>query len=86
VRPSPAGAAVSRASLIAYFLGTDIVAAAHGLLTPETLWRAGVLLGPLAVGVAIGNWRFATADPGSFRRVVLVLLLSLAGLIRAAFG
>jgi uncharacterized protein len=84
--------AESRASLITYFLGTDIVAAgftaAYGLLAPAALWRAGVLLAPLGLGIAIGNRRFATTHPGSFRRVVLVLLmlLSLAGLIRAAAG
>jgi uncharacterized membrane protein YfcA len=89
---SPAGAAVSRASLITYFLGTDMVAAgfaaAYGLLTIETLLRALALLVPLALGVAIGKRRFAQSRPESFRRIVLILLmlLSIAGLIRAALG
>lgn len=89
---SPAAAAVSRASLITYFLGTDVVAAsfsaAYGLLTPAALLRALVLLVPLGCGVAIGNRRFIASDPGVFRRVVLALLMVLAitGLVRAAFG
>jgi len=89
---SPAGAAISRASLITYFLGTDVVAAgfsaAYGLLTAKALLRAAVLLLPLGLGVAIGNRRFAQSHPGSFRRVVLVLLmlLAVAGLIRAGLG
>jgi uncharacterized membrane protein YfcA len=89
---SPAGAVVSRASLITYFLGTDIVAAvfaaAYGLLTAEALLRALALLVPLALGVAIGNRRFIQSNPESFRRIVLVLLmlLAIAGLIRAGLG
>jgi uncharacterized membrane protein YfcA len=89
---SPAGAAVSRASLTMYFLGTDTVAAgfgaAYGLLTVEALVRAVVLLAPLGLGVLIGNRRFIHSNPESFRRVVIVLLLllSIAGLIRAALG
>lgn len=88
---SPAAATVSRASLITYFLGTDLVAAsvaaAYGLLTPAALLRALVLLAPLACGVAIGNRGFIVSDPGVFRRVVLALLMLLAvtGLFRAAF-
>lgn len=86
---SPAGAAVSRASLTTYFLGTDIVAAAfgaaYGLLTAEALLRAAALLAPLGLGVVVGNRRFAQAQPESFRRAVLVLLMLLAaaGFIRA---
>lgn len=89
---SPAAAAVSRASLITYFLGTDVVAAsfsaAYGLLTPAALLRALVLLVPLGCGVAIGNRRFIASDPGVFRRVVLALLMVLAitGLVCAAVG
>jgi uncharacterized membrane protein YfcA len=89
---SPAGAAVSRASLTMYFLGTDTVAAgfgaAYGLLTVEALLRAVALLAPLGLGVVIGNRRFIQSNPESFRRIVLVLLilLSIAGLVRAALG
>jgi hypothetical protein len=89
---SPAGATVSRASLIMYFLGTDIVSIGfctfYGLLTAEALLRAVALLVPLGLGVVIGSRRFARTSPESFRRVVLVLLmlLSIAGFIRAALG
>jgi uncharacterized membrane protein YfcA len=89
---SPAGVVVSRASLITYFLGTDVVAATmaavYGLLTLEVALRAGVLLIPLVLGVSIGHRRFLLASPESFRRFVLLLLsvLAVAGLIRAARG
>lgn len=86
---SPAGVAVSRASLITYFLGTDLAAAAvgvgYGLVTTTVVARAATLLVPLALGVALGNRRFVTTPPESFRRFVLVLLvvLSVLGLLRA---
>jgi len=89
---SPAGVAVSRASLITYFLGTDVVAAAvaasYGLVTAQVLLRTALLLVPLAAGIAIGNRRFLQTTPASFRRFVLVLLmlLALAGLMRAVSG
>ncbi len=86
---TPVGVAVSRASLIVYFLATDLVAAAsaaaYGLLNTVALWRALVLLGPLSLGLLIGHRRFVHADPETFRLAVLVLLmlLAVAGLIRA---
>ena len=43
--------AVSRASLIAYFLVTDLlafaIALAQGLVRPETFFRGGLLVVPL---------------------------------------
>jgi len=89
---SPAGVAVSRASLITYFLGTDLMAAAvgaaYGLVTVTVVLRAGTLLLPLAAGVALGNRRFVATPPESFRRFVLILLmlLSMLGLLRALHG
>ncbi len=86
---TPAGAAVSRASLIVYFLGTDLVAigsaAVYGLLDAVAISRAVVFLIPLGLGLVIGSRRFVKSDPETFRLAVLVLLilLALAGLIRA---
>jgi uncharacterized membrane protein YfcA len=81
---SPAGAAAGRASMIAFFLITDIAGLAwqgwSGLLDWTTLWRALVFLPALAAGVWLGNRGFINADPANFRRWVLRLLMLLAAL------
>jgi uncharacterized protein len=79
---SPAGAAAGRASMIAFFLMTDIAGLAwqggSGLLTRSTVWHAVLFLPPLAAGVWLGNRGFLNADPVNFRRWVLRLLMVLA--------
>jgi hypothetical protein len=79
---SPAGAAAGRASIIAFFLMTDLTGLAwqgwNGLLSLATVWRALLFLPPLAAGVWLGNRSFKHADPASFRRWVLRLLMLLA--------
>jgi uncharacterized membrane protein YfcA len=79
---SPAGVAVGRASMIAFFLLTDVIALGwqgwNGLLSPATLWRALMFLPPLAAGVWLGNRGFIHADVAIFRRWVLRLLMLLA--------
>jgi uncharacterized protein len=86
---SPAGAGVSRASLIAYFFFTDILAiganAAGGLVTMNTALFGGAMLLPLIAGLIIGSRTFSRADPESFRKTVLafLMILSFAGILRA---
>jgi uncharacterized protein len=79
---SPAGAAAGRASMIAFFLVTDVTGLAwqggSGLLNRSTVWHAALFLPPLAAGVWLGNRGFLKADPVSFRRWVLRLLMVLA--------
>lgn len=79
---SPTGAAAGRASLIAFFLLTDLVGLAwqgwSGLITPATLWRGALFLPPLAAGIWLGNRSFKHADPAAVRRWVLRLLMLLA--------
>jgi len=83
------GAAMTRATLIFYFMVGDVygtaVAAAQGLVAGETLARAGALLLPLYLGVALGNRRFLKSPPETFRRLALLLLMGLStlGLLRA---
>jgi hypothetical protein len=81
---SPAGVAVGRASVIAYFLGTDSIGLAFltqaELTTWATLWRFLTFLPPLLVGVWLGARVFKHADPESFRRWVLRILVLLAAL------
>jgi uncharacterized membrane protein YfcA len=79
---SPAGAAAGRASMIAFFLITDVTGLAwqgwSGLLNRDTLWRAVLFLPVLAAGVWLGNRGFKKSDPEKFRRWVLRLLMLLA--------
>jgi hypothetical protein len=87
---SPATIGVQRASLIAYFLGSDAVgvgaAALAGLFPIEALLRVVLFLPAMLVGTALGGRRFLGTTPETFRRVALVLLmaLGLAGVLRAA--
>ena len=81
---SPAGVAVGRASVIAYFLGTDSIGLAFqaqaDLTTRATLWRFLTFLPPLLAGVWLGARGFKHADPEDFRRWVLRILVLLAAL------
>ena len=85
---SPAGVMVSRASIIAYFLGIDAMsltmASIQGLTTSRTLLMTAVCLLPLLFGIAVGSRMFIKIDKDSFRHHVLILLiiLSIAGLLR----
>lgn len=82
---SPAGNSAGRASLIAFFLITDVIGLAnqsvHGLVTWEAAWRALVYLPALLAGVWIGARSFKGTDPLKFRKIVLVILAVLAVLI-----
>jgi hypothetical protein len=84
---SPAGAAAGRASMIAYFLITDIMGLAwqgwSGLINMTTIWHALIFLPALTAGIWLGNRGFMTADPVDFRRWVLRLLMLLAALAGA---
>ena len=84
---SPAGHAAGRASMIAFFLITDVMGlawqASSGLLTVTTVWRAVLFLPALIGGIWLGNRGFLKADPAGFRRWVLRLLALLAVLVGA---
>jgi uncharacterized membrane protein YfcA len=86
---SPGGVALGRASLIAFFLGTDILAgivsATQGLIHGRTFHLFALFLPPLIVGLVFGGRSFKKTDEGLFRRRVLLLLiiLSAASLTRA---
>jgi uncharacterized membrane protein YfcA len=86
---SPRTAAVSRASLIALFSATDVIALgnclAQGLIRANTALLAVIFVVPLVAGIAIGSRAFVRTDEKTFRRRVLQLLLvlSAASLARA---
>ncbi|WP_421695144.1 sulfite exporter TauE/SafE family protein [Aestuariivirga sp.] len=79
---SPAGHAAGRASLIAYFLLTDLAGlgflAREGLVTRESGLFAAAFLPALAAGVWLGARIFRTANPARFRQIVLAILAILA--------
>ena len=87
---SPAGAAVGRASLIAYFLMTDTWASLFcwhsGLFTAGTWLFAAAMLPVVALGVMLGSRFFRGLDEAKFKKFVLLLLLVIAtvSLVKAA--
>ena len=79
---TPTGAATGRASMIAYFLFTDLLGLGwqwhDGLLNRQALERALLYAPALIAGVSVGNRMFARVDPARFRVWVLRLLMALA--------
>jgi uncharacterized membrane protein YfcA len=79
---SPAGASITRASLIAFFIGTDSIGlgflAQQGLVTPEGLYCFLGMVPALLAGQWLGARSFRTSDPARFRRHVLMILAVLA--------
>ncbi len=79
---SPAGNLAGRASLVTFFLATDLIGLAnqsvHGLITRETAIRAVVYLPALLAGVWVGARSFKGTDPEKFRKYVLAILAVLA--------
>lgn len=79
---SPIGVAISRASIITFFLGTGAAGAGtfavQGFVTGDLLLRIVACLPILFLGVWIGHRRFENAEPESFRKFGLLLLMFLA--------
>ena len=79
---SPAGNVAGRASLIAYFLITDVIGLTflnhEGLITWPTIYMAVIFLPALILGNWIGARGFRRTDPATFRKGVLILLALLA--------
>ena len=79
---SPAGVAAGRASVIAYFLGTDLIALAfmlrQGLIGTPQLWLALAFLPALLAGNWLGAKGFRGIEPEAFRRWILWILMLLA--------
>jgi uncharacterized membrane protein YfcA len=79
---SPAGVAVGRASVIAYFFGTDLIGLAfmlrEGLIGSSQLGLALSFLPALLAGNWLGARGFRGVEVATFRRWVLLLLILLA--------
>jgi len=85
---SPTSAAVSRASLIAFFAGGDLFAFSisifHGLVTTDILKTAALFLIPLCAGLAVGSRFFVKSQMDARKKIlILLMVLSSAALIRA---
>ena len=84
---SPIGVVAGRASIIAYFIGTDSVAtaifAAEGLIDADVYWRTAMFLPFLILGVVAGSRGFVKTDPETFKKVALFVLLALSALLFA---
>jgi uncharacterized protein len=81
---SPAGHAAGRASLIAYFFATDIIALAflwqQDLVTKAAAWQTLVFLPALLIGIWIGSRAFAQVDQAVFKKAVLAVLTVLGAI------
>lgn len=79
---TPAAAAVSRASVIAFFLSTDILGLGmlsyEGLVTHQSFAQFLAWLPALLIGVWAGAHGFRHVDQALFRRMVLIILMGLA--------
>jgi uncharacterized membrane protein YfcA len=85
----PMAAATFRATMIVYLTGLDLITMPFlwhgGLVTWDTAIAAACAFPLLSIGVWLGGRQFLSASPSTFRRfaVILLLILSVLGLIRA---
>lgn len=88
---NPAGASVGRASLIAYFLVTDIWASAifasQGMMTMQTVFEALAFMPLLAFSIWLGTKLFSRLDENKFKNIaiILLILMSITGTLRILF-
>src|SRR4029453_3935092 len=79
---TPGAAAIGRASIIFFFLFTDLLGvgyfAAQGIVTTQSFAQSLAWLPALLVGVWIGAHGFRRMNQDAFRRWVLVILIGLA--------
>ena len=79
---TPGAAAIGRASIIFFFLFTDLLGvgyfATQGIVTAQSFVQAALWLPALLIGVWIGAHGFRRMDQDAFRRWVLVILIALA--------
>lgn len=88
----PIPAALFRGTLVVYITGMDLMTlpmmGVAGLISGETLLAMALALPFLTAGILLGGRRFLHASPQEFRRLTVILLLVLAvlGLVRAALA
>ena len=81
---TPAAAAIGRASVIFFFLFTDLLGIAYfatqGIVTQQSFVQFLVWIPALLIGVWIGAHGFRHMNQEAFRRWVLMILIALAAL------
>ena len=82
---APGAAAIGRASIIFFFLFTDLLGVGYfatqdGIVTAQSFVQAALWLPALLIGVWIGAHGFKHMNQDAFRRWVLVILIALAAL------
>jgi uncharacterized membrane protein YfcA len=84
---TPAGQIAGRASVIAFFLATDLIGLAnqsrYDLVTMDSGIRALLFLPVLVAGIWLGSRSFKSANPEQFRRWVIVIMAVLGALVLA---
>ncbi len=79
---SPAGHIAGRASVVFYFLITDIIGityqSIYGLINWQVFTRAAIFMAPLLLGVWLGTHSFKSADPARFKQIILIFLATIA--------
>jgi uncharacterized protein len=86
---TPGAAAIGRASIIFFFLFTDLLGvgyfATQGLVTQQSFVQFVFWMPTLLIGVWIGAHGFRRIDQATFRRWVLIILIGLAvlGMVKA---
>jgi uncharacterized membrane protein YfcA len=79
---APGAAAIGRASIIFFFLFTDLLGvgyfATQGLVTRQSFVQFVFWMPTLLIGVWIGAHGFRRIDQATFRRWVLIILIALA--------
>ena len=79
---TPGAAAIGRASIIFFFLFTDLLGvgyfATQGIVTVQSFVQAALWLPALLIGVWLGAHGFRRMNEQVFRRWVLVILMALA--------
>lgn len=84
---APGAAAIGRATIIVYFLCSDLLGAGYfatqGLVTRQSFIQLGFWLPALLLGVRLGARSFRRTPEEVFRRWVLRILIALAALVVA---
>ena len=89
---TPGAAAIGRASVIFFFLFTDLLGilyfATQGIVTQQSFVQFILWMPTLLIGIWIGAHGFRRMNQEAFRRCVLVILIALAaiGIVKAAIA
>ncbi|MEM7171820.1 MAG: sulfite exporter TauE/SafE family protein [Pseudomonadota bacterium] len=79
---SPIGVTAGRASIVAFFFGTDLMGtamfASQGFIGETVLWRTALFVPVIVVGALLGHRGFVLTDVATFKKIALFVLMVLA--------